>query len=378
MRNKKILYLFSDTGGGHRSAANALMKTVEEIMGDNAPQQEMIDAFASSSSNILISLLANMYAPVIKYFPFLWGALYHATNSNLSIIIIKKITNPFIAKKLQTLIKEKNPDIIVSVHPMMNHITAKAMREINHMVPLLTVVTDPVTFHRFWICPQADKIVLATEQAKALCREYGHNADNIEVMGLPIDPKFFKISSSRKELRRTMGIAADKFTVLFMGGGEGGGNIYEFIAELSKGSLDIQLIVVAGRNQFLQKKLEDNSSKFNFPMKVFGFTDEIADIMGASDLIITKAGPGTIIEAVSKSLPIILTSFLPGQEEGNVEYVLAMQLGDMVKDRKKIVTAVKNIMQPETYRRHISALQKENKPEAVYDIARLILDCNNK
>ena len=179
-------------------------------------------------------------------------------------------------------------------------------------------------------------------------------------------------------MRETIGIAPGKFTVLFMGGGEGGGNIYEFISELNKGNLDIQLIIITGRNHLLKKKLEDNSSKFKFPMKIFGFTDQVADIMGASDLIITKAGPGTIIEAVSKSLPIILTSFLPGQEEGNVEYVLTMQLGDMVKDRKGIVQAVQNIMQPENYKRRVSALRKENKPNAVYDIAKLILGHEDK
>lgn len=376
MKDKKILYLFSDTGGGHRSAATALIKTVDEIMGDEAPHQEMTDVFASS--NKLISLLANMYAPVIKYCPFLWGALYHVTNNKLSIVIMDKISDPFVSKKLQELIKEKNPDIIVSVHPVTNHIAAKAMKRINHNVPLLTVVTDPVTFHRVWICPQVDKIVLATEDAKTLCRKYGFGLDNIEVLGFPIDPKFFKTSSPKNELRKTIGIAPGKFTVLFMGGGEGGGNIYEFISELNKGSMDIQLIVITGRNHLLQKKLEENSSKFKFPMKIFGFTDQVADIMGASDLIITKAGPGTIIEAVSKSLPIILTSFLPGQEEGNVEYVLTMQLGDLVKDRKGIVQAVQNIMQPENYKRHVSALRKENKPNAVYDIAKLILGCKDK
>lgn len=376
MKDKKILYLFSDTGGGHRSAATALIKTVDEIMGDEAPHQEMTDVFASS--NKLISLLANMYAPVIKYCPFLWGALYHVTNNKLSIVIMDKISDPFVSKKLQELIREKSPDIIVSVHPVTNHIAAKAMKRINHNVPLLTVVTDPVTFHRVWICPQVDKIVLATEDAKTLCRKYGFGLDNIEVLGFPIDPKFFKTSSPKNELRKTIGIAPGKFTVLFMGGGEGGGNIYEFISELNKGSMDIQLIVITGRNHLLQKKLEENSSKFKFPMKIFGFTDQVADIMGASDLIITKAGPGTIIEAVSKSLPIILTSFLPGQEEGNVEYVLTMQLGDLVKDRKGIVQAVQNIMQPENYKRHVSALRKENKPNAVYDIAKLILGHESK
>ncbi len=376
MKNKKILYLFSDTGGGHRSAANALIETVKEIMGDNAPKQELADVFASS--NKFISLMANLYAPITRHFPVLWGALYHATNSNLSILVMAKLSAPFVGKKLQALIKEKNPDIIVSVHPMTNHIAVMAMREINHNVPIITVVTDPVTFHRVWISPLVNSIVLATEDAKTLCRKYGFGIDNIEVLGFPIEPKFFKISASKKELRRSMGIASDRFTLLFMGGGEGGGNIYEYIVALSKGNLDIQLIVVAGRNKSLKKRLEENSSKFNFPMKVYGFTDKISDIMGASDLIITKAGPGTITEAVSKNLPIILTSFLPGQEKGNVDYVVTMQLGYMVKDHRDIVKAVQNIMQPENYKRHVSALKKENNPESVYNIAKLILGYRDK
>jgi 1,2-diacylglycerol 3-beta-galactosyltransferase len=289
-----------------------------------------------------------------------------------------KVSAPFVGKKLQALIREKKPDIIVSVHPMTNHIALAAMKEINHNVPLITVVTDPVSFHRVWISPLADKIVLATEDAKTLCIKYGYGIDNIEVLGFPVEPKFLKISASKKELRQSMGFATDKFTLLFMGGGEGGGNIYEHIVALSRGNLDIQVIVAAGRNQSLRKKLERNSSKFSFPVKVFAFTDKVSDIMGASDIVITKAGPGTITEAVSKNLPIILTSYLPGQEKGNVEYVLKMQLGVMATDRKRIVAAVHSIMQPATYSRHVSALQKENNPEAVYNIAKRILDYNCK
>ena len=53
-----------------------------------------------------------------------------------------------------------------------------------------------------------------------------------------------------------------------------------------------------------------------------GFVDNMEEWMAACDIVITKAGPGTIAESLIMGLPILLNGFVPCQEAGNVPYVV--------------------------------------------------------
>jgi len=112
---------------------------------------------------------------------------------------------------------------------------------------------------------------------------------------------------------------------------------------LSKAHLPIQVIVVTGRNKALQGKF--NQIEFGTPTKVYGFVDKMPELMHAADIIVTKAGPGTIVEALNSNLPIIITNALPGQEEGNVDYVVRNQVGWMVKRPKDLSRAVQRLIE---------------------------------
>lgn len=369
---KKILYLFSDTGGGHRSAATALIKAVEELKKSDPPIQEMVDVFAECSG--FLNIFAKLYAPVIKYSPKMWGMLYYWFNDMKKMQQMEKMARPFLEKELSKLIFRRKPDLIVSVHPLLNHITIRAMELAGHVVPLITVITDPVSLHRTWVCPDSDLLIVATEEAKNTCIRYGADPKRTKVIGLPIDPKFTRASRDKRSLRKDMGLKENLFTVLMMGGGEGGGNMYKIVSQLSKDDLDIQLVVIAGRNEKLKKDLEKMKDKIPFPMKVFGFTNEVPDIMSASDLVITKAGPGSIAESLAKELPVIITSWLPGQEEGNVKYVVDSGVGIVCKDYRQIGKAVRQFQDPSRYRQIKKNIRKTNDPKAVYNIAKKIIE----
>jgi len=363
---KKILYFFSDTGGGHRSAATAIMRAVEHLR-KGKYSQEMVDVFATCSG--FLNVFARLYAPVIKYSPRLWGQLYYWLDDERKFEQLEKISRPFILKELKELILEKMPDVIVSVHPLLNHITVRALRENRLEIPFMVVITDPVTVHRAWITPDADLTIVATPEARKLAIKHGMPKRKIRVVGMPIDPRFFLKARKKGHLRSKL------FTILLMGGGEGTGKMFDIVEEFERKKFKGKLIVIAGRNKQLEARLREEAHKFSFPMRVFGFTDKVYELMSESDMIITKAGPGTIAEALAMNLPIIITSWLPGQEEGNVDFVLRENVGRVSEDPREVVEMVTNLRETSEFEQMKKNIKKVSRPQAALEIAREIFRC---
>lgn len=362
---KKILYLFSDTGGGHRSAANAIVRAVEQLR-PGKYEQEMVDVFASCSG--FLNIFARLYAPVIKYSPKLWGRLYYWLDDERKIEMLEKIARPFIQKELTRMLKEKCPDLIVSVHPMVNHLTVKAIKLSGRKVPFVLVITDPVTLHRAWVTPGVDRAVVATEAARRSAVKYGLPAKKIKVIGMPVDPKFLKKAKDKDKEK------GKRFTILMMGGGEGAGKMGEILDEMKDQRSKIKVIIVCGRNKKLEMKLRKNKHRYPFPLEIYGFTDKVPELMARSDLIITKAGPGTIAEALTMGLPIIITDWLPGQEEGNVEYVIKEKIGWVNKDPRGVAEIVRQVTaDKKVVEKMKKNIKRASRPNAAIDIAKLIL-----
>ncbi len=364
---KKILYLFSDTGGGHRSAATAIMHAVEHLRKDMIGQ-EMVDVFATCSG--FLNVFAKLYGPVIKYSPKIWGQLYYWLDDEKKLQRLEKMSHPFILKELTNLIRENSPDVIVSVHPMINHLTAQAIKESGKKIPFVLVITDPVTLHRAWITPAVDFVIVATPEAKQHAMQYGMPETKIKIVGMPIDPKFFLKDEDKEKARKKNKLKPNLFTILLMGGGEGAGKMDELIEELNQQKLKVQLIIIAGRNKNLEQRLRRDIKKYSFPMQVYGFTDKVHEIMAESDLIITKAGPGTIAEAMAMNLPIIITSWLPGQEEGNVEFVVRENVGRVSKDPEKVVEIVRELLyDTKSFDEMKKNIKRVSRPHAAVEIA---------
>lgn len=363
---KKILYLFSDTGGGHRASTNALIAAVNKIHPEI--KQEMIDVFAECSA--FLNIFAKLYGPITKYSPKLWGTLYNFLNDPKKLKTLENTAVPLIKDELAERIKLIKPDIIVSLHPMTNHIVVKSVKELKKEIPIITVVLDPITFHPAWVCPEVNLLIVATKQAKKLALKYGMPKEKIRILGIPIDPRFLE-KKKKKAARKELELKENLPTILMMGGGEGSGGMGRIIKEIQKNVKNIQLIVVCGKNKSLENRLKEQS--FPFPIKIFGFTYEIPFLMDASDIIITKGGPGSIAEAMAKDLPMIITSWLPGQEEGNIEFVKTAQIGYVETKPLKIAALVNYMVKGNDVERFRKNIKTVSKPRASIDIAKIIV-----
>ncbi len=126
-----------------------------------------------------------------------------------------------------------------------------------------------------------------------------------------------------------------------------------------------------------EAEIDTSNSFVESSVKVIGlgFITKMAEYMVAADVLVSKAGPGTIAEAASLSLPVMLTSFLPGQEEGNVDYVVQNEFGTFVSDSdpQGISDVVASWLTDEQKLKHLSANAKKcGAPDAAKEIVEAI------
>lgn len=390
---RTILFLIADTGAGHRSAANALRNAINIIAEEEhqkwmKSQQEgavrlpepltyrieIVDVF-EEYSRFPLREAVKLYGPAIRYNPSLYGRFFHISNRAKSVAAVKSVAGPMVHKGLLRLITSVQPDVIVSIHPMLNHVTVEAIEELGLKIPFLTVVTDLISVHYSWYAPGADGYIVPTEQARRLYLERGLDPARVHVLGMPIDPKFTLPMPSKEELQQRLGLSSRLPVVLLVGGGDGAGGLRAAVHAISQARLAVQLLVITGRNKRLFVQLQRLRASLKVPIKIFGFVNNMPEMMRAADVIVTKAGPGTICEALSCELPIILSGYVPGQEEGNVTFVTANDVGVMAHDALEMINALRRLIKPgsQVLSRQLANARHVSRPRASFDIANCIL-----
>ncbi|HTK06605.1 MAG TPA: glycosyltransferase [Ktedonobacteraceae bacterium] len=414
-KQRTILFLIADTGAGHRSAANAISGAIkliaqkeqdewharhpitplamEEVIlpilsaeqplaqDDDAADPppidyriEIVDVF-EEYSRFPLREAVKLYGPTIRYNPRLFGEVFHRSNREGTVMAVQSLASPLILNGLLRLFSSVQPDIIVSIHPMLNHVTVHALLELGLDIPFLTVVTDLISVHYAWFAPGVDGYIVPTEQAKELYLRRGLDANRVHMLGMPIDPKFTLPTENKASLQHKFGLKPGLPVVLLVGGGDGAGGLYTAVRAISHARIPVQLLVVTGRNRRLYAQLQRTRAGLHVPAKIFGFVQNMPELMRASDVIITKAGPGTICEALACNLPIILSGYVPGQEEGNVEFVISNDVGVFAHEPAVLVDALRRLIKPGSpeLQRRLRNAQKLCRPYASFDIAHSIL-----
>ncbi|MFT3892181.1 MAG: glycosyltransferase [Anaerolineales bacterium] len=365
-RKPHIVFYFSDTGGGHRSAAEAIIEAINLEYKDRVTI-EMVDFFKNYAPPPF-NRVGEMYPYMVKA-PRLWGASFHATDGRTQARVITTTMWPIASQAAKALVRSHPADLIVTVHPFANSFALKALG--HNRPPFITVVTDMVTTHALWFDRRADHILVPTETARLRALKYNMPAEKVQVVGLPVADRYCKPMEDKSILREKLGWPQHKPIVLMVGGGEGMGPLGKTAREIDASGLDLGLVIVCGRNQKLKESLE--SEKWENPTLIYGFTREMPDFMRASDFIVTKAGPGTVAEALNAELPIILYSKLPGQEDGNVTFVEEEGAGVWAPTPQAVVrTLTRWISRPEERQKVIENCRRSGRPEAAKAIASII------
>ena len=361
-----ILFLFSDTGGGHRAAMDAIIEALQLEYGD-AITIEMVD-FLKEYAPPPYNQLPRFYPEIVKL-PELWGVGYKISDGRRQARIMTSTFWPIVRRAARRLVREHPADLLVSVHPVANSFCLKALGR--NRPPFVTVVTDMVSTHALWFDKRADLILVPTRMARESALENHMSPEKVRVAGQPISERHCLSGCDKLSLREKNGWTVDKFTVLLVGGGDGMGPLAETARAIDESGLDVNLVIVTGRNVQLKNYLETLS--WENPTYINGFTHEMPDFMYAADAIVTKAGPGTIAEALAASLPIILYAKLPGQEDGNVTYVENRGVGVWAPDPLKVVrTLTRWISRPSEREKVVENCRSAARPDASRIIARAL------
>ncbi len=345
--NPKILIISSDTGGGHRSAAQAISEGVGKFWQGESAVVRIVKAVEESHK--ITKKMVNLYNWILKNKQHWMKYYYWFINR------FQPEKNRFMLDKTVVFCKgvfEKwFPHIIVSVHPMTQHVFGRILKELNLLdkIPLVTVVTDPCYgFWKGWACDEVSLYLVANEEAQQQLLDYGVSPEKIKISGMPINSKFTPLDEiDAKNARKAFGLDEDKFTIFVNAGYVGGGNIPQIFKELIKGELDVQAIFLAGKNTELKAEAEELAKTAKFPVKVIGYSDEVEKIMQSANVMVSKLGGLSTFEAFSCHLPIIAdatTTPMP-QEAGTVSLVAKRGAGILLKKSTDIVPTIRDLIQ---------------------------------
>ncbi|MBC7798209.1 MAG: hypothetical protein H7Z37_15160 [Pyrinomonadaceae bacterium] len=342
----KILIISSDTGGGHRSAATAIVEGANRFWNSDLKAVRVLKGIEDSHK--LTMRLVNIYNWMLRNRQHWMKYLYWTVNT------IRPEKRSFIHKRCLAYFIEAFekwcPHIVVSVHPLTQHIIANALKQVglDKTVPIVTVVTDPCYgFWKGWACDDVTLYLVANDDARQQLIDYGVPSHKIKISGMPVHPKFHAANEKDAQAaRKAFGLNPDKFTVFLNSGFVGGGNISNIFRELVRGELDVQAIFLAGKNEDLRREAEEIAKTASFPVKVIGYSDEIEKLMQSANVMISKLGGLTTFEALACRLPIIGDATTPPmpQEVGTVELIKRRGAGIMLNKSSDIVPMIQNLI----------------------------------
>jgi len=337
-----LLFVIADTGGGHRNAAQAVSQALDQAYpGRFAPV--LCDPLGGPGSARLLRWVTRMYGPAIRLAPWLWGAAYHACDSRPAMRLLRRTLLMLADRPTADAVAAHRPAAIVSFHPLTGMAAVAARDQWAPAAPVGIIITDLATVHAAWRCADADLVIGPPGRTSSAGRRRGPAGGRQVPAGLPVTRDFWGGAlppHDRAILRRSLGLGEDRFLILLTGGGEGSGGIARRAAAILRQFADVDVVAVCGRNVRLKRGLDRLAARSAGRLTVTGFTRNMADWLRCSDLVVTKAGPGTIAEATCCGTPLLLTSHLPGQEKGNTEFVADAGAGHHVPGVRRLVAEI--------------------------------------
>ena len=305
-----ILILTAPTGAGHDSVAAALT----DALGATLPRARVLVWNPLCGGRIGVVRAGPWYNVVVAHAPRLWSWLYRLSDNERGVRLGSAAMAALWGRGLRATIRAARPDLIVSVHPLCVRLAADALRREGSPAPHHCVVTDLASIHRSWAAPDVAAFYAATPQAAAALERHAVPPGRIRVTGLPLRRAFADLPPA---LPPAVPISDDAPVprVVVLDGGRATRALLGAARALLAADLPLRVTIVCGGNARLRRRLTRIAAG---RATVLGWCDDVAGLMRACDVVVTKAGSVTLAEAWSQGRPVLVYHVFPGQEEGNV------------------------------------------------------------
>ena len=344
---KRLDLVYFDAGGGHRAAATALAMVIEK-------QGRPWEIRLVNLQEVLAPLDLMRKLTGVPTEDFYNGMLKSGATlgSAAALKILHAITRGLHSsgvRLLETYWRAREPDMAVSLVPNMNRVIGESFARAYPGRPYVTILTDLADYPpHFWMERQPQYFLCGTQRAVEQAHALGHDQGHVfRTSGMILHPRFYEpVIADRAAERLRLGLAAERPTALVLFGGHGSRVMKTIVERLDRSGLDLQLILICGRNDRLARALRDK--KIRMPIFVEGFTKEIPYFMHLADFFIGKPGPGSLSEAIAMRLPVIVecNAWTLVQERFNAAWVREQQIGIVLKNFRGIAAAVEEILHP--------------------------------
>lgn len=329
---KKVLIFYASYGGGHLNAAKSIQECINKNYQDY--DSELIDCMKYVNKPIeKISTVA--YREMAKKAPWAWGKIYSDSQKGPLAHISSK-SNQIFAIKLLKLLREKQPDIIISTHPFGSQMCSYLKRKGKITAKIATIMTDFAP-HDQWLVGSdfTDYFFVAHNKMKDYLKSKNIPEEKIFVTGIPISSRFLQ-TYNREEILKEFNLQDNKKNILFFGGGEfglGKTRTVEIFESLVKNFDNIQIVAISGKNLKMKENFNEIVKKYNKEnsVRILEYTNKVPELMSISDLVVSKPGGLTTSESLASNLPMIIINPIPGQEEENAEFLEKKGVGIWIR-----------------------------------------------
>lgn len=370
-----ILIFYASYGGGHLNAAKSINEYLQKNYNDL--HVELIDCMKYINKTIE-KVTTKAYTEMAKKAPWAWGRIYSDAQKG-PLAHITSRSNKFMAIKLLKLLREKQPDLIISTHPFGSQMCSYLKRKGKIHAKIATIMTDFAP-HDQWLVGSdfTDYYFVAHDNMKKYLMDKGISSKNIFVTGIPLSNRFLK-SYDKKEILKELNLEIDKKTILFFGGGEfglGKTRTIEIFENFVKYCTDMQIIAIAGKNEKMKHAFDNIVSKYNRKnnIVVFEYTSQVPEFMSISDLVVTKPGGLTTTESLASELPMVIINPIPGQEEENAKFLVENGIAIWIKKEDNVQKILENLfLNPETLENMRQNTKKLAKLHSTQEICEILL-----
>ena len=316
MVQKRIGILTLGVGTGHLRASEAVQRALYD--GPEPIEVRVLDALPSARP-WFHWVYVQPYWWMLRNAPWLWRMLFDWRQRKLHHATAPDWLFRRGCREALRQLKNYAPQLVIVTEIGAAEIAALGRREGWFNAPILAVQTDFQT-EPPWVQAEIDAYCVASEEARGQLIGWGVLPNRVLLCGIPVDPAF-ALTFDKAELKQALGLDSRRPVVLVMGGGMGPVPLDRVVSGLELCNAPMQVLAVAGHDQSLRRRLESLRGRVALDLHLFGWTENIPELMAVSDFLITKPGGLTTAEALAAGLPMILTHPIPGPEERHVRYL---------------------------------------------------------